>query len=104
MKIDDQPDGYIQQFHVTEQLGLVDGQNLLHALEFQQETILDQNIKSKRLIEDQSFVFDSDDALIDRFDPEQLQLPHQTAFINALNQTGSLEPVNFDGRANGGVA
>ena len=60
VEIDDQSHGNIQEFHVTEELGLVDRQNLLHTLEFQQEAILDQ--------------------------------------------TRSLEPVNFDRRANDGVA
>ena len=51
-----------------------------------------------------SFVFDSCKALVDRSDTAQLQFAHETALINAFEQSRSLEAVNFKGRTDGHVA
>ena len=47
MKIDEQSKRHIQQLHVAEKLGFVDGQNLLNCLHFNQDTGLDQYVEAK---------------------------------------------------------
>src|SRR5204862_215985 len=70
-------------------------QNFLNALELQQQTTLDQNVKAQRLIKYQTLILDSDDALTDGGNLAQVQLAHQAAFIDALDKTRTLETVNL---------
>jgi hypothetical protein len=73
MEVNHQTQRDIQQFHVTEQLRLMDREHFLDALEFQQQAVLDQHIKAQRLIEDQALVFNADQSLVDARDASQLQ-------------------------------
>lgn len=100
VEVDDQTEGNIQQFHVAQQLGLMDWQYLLNTLKLKQQTTLDQNVKSQRFIKDQTLVLDLDKTLIDCGDFAQLEFAHQTPFIDAFNQTRSFQAMNLDGRAN----
>ncbi len=65
VEIDNKSNGNIEQFHVTQQLSLVNRQNFPHGFQFQQQTIFNQNIKAKRFLKHQTLVFDLDEALID---------------------------------------
>src|SRR5438477_12670127 len=64
-KLIKRPMGMSSNFHVAEQLGLVDRQDLLDRLEFEQQAAFDQNVKAKRLLEDKILVFDFNNALVD---------------------------------------
>lgn len=59
MEIDDQSKWDIQELHVAQELCFVNGQDFLHAFKLQQKTTLNQHIKTQRLVEHESFVFDS---------------------------------------------
>ena len=104
MKIDQKANRNVEQFHIAQQLGFMDGQDFVNALQFEQQAVLDENVKAQGFLENQSFVFDFDDPLIDGRDLAQAQFLDQTFFINALDETGSFEPVNLNGRTDGRVA
>jgi hypothetical protein len=104
VKVKNETNGNVHQLHVAEELGLVDGQNLLHRLEFQQEAILNQNIESQGFVKHQPFVFDPYQALIHRPDLAQAHLVHQAPLVDAFEETRPFNPMNLNGRANGGVA
>ena len=104
MEVDEQADGNVQQFHIAEQLGLMDRQDVLDRFEFQQQAIFDQNVKAKWLLEDEPLVFNFDDALVDRSHLAQAQFADQALFINAFDEARPLETMDFNGRAYGRVA
>jgi hypothetical protein len=104
MEVDDEPDRNIEQFHVAEELSLVDGDDVLDTLQFEQQAPINQHVESQRFIEHKAFVFDLNDALVDCGDVLQLQLVHQAFFVNALDQPGPLETVDLDGCSDDGVA
>src|SRR6266567_5175823 len=99
MEVDQQANGNVEQFHVVELLGLVDRQYLLDRFEFQQQAAFDKNVETKRLFEDKTLVFDSDNALVDSG-----QLAEEALLINAFDQARPLERMNLDGGADDGVA
>src|SRR6266498_5033691 len=90
MEIDEKANRNVQQFHVAEQLGFMNRQDFLDRLQFEQQAILDQNVKAQRLLEDESLVFDFDDALIDRCHLTKAQFAQEALFINAFNKAWPL--------------
>jgi len=104
VKVQEQADWNVQPLHITEQLGLVNGQYLLHRLELQQEAILHQNVASQCLLKDQPFLFNFHQALIDGLDLTQAQLAHQAPLVDALQQARTFDPMNLDGCPYNGVA
>jgi hypothetical protein len=104
VKVKNQPDGNVQQLHVTQELGLVDGQYLLHALEFQQQAKLQEKVEPQRLLKDQPFVLDLHFPLIHRGNAAKAQFPHQAALVDAFEQARPFDAMNLNGRANGFTA
>ena len=74
-------------------------QNFLDRLQFQQQAILDQNIKTQRFFKNHSFVFDFHQTLVHTRNVAQGQFAHQALFIDAFDQSSTLEPMHFDRRA-----
>ena len=99
MEVDQQAKGDVEQFHVAEQLGLVDSQYLLDRFEFQQQAAFDQNVETKRLFEDKTLVFDSDNALVDSGQLAEAQFAEEALLINAFDQARPLVTMNLDGGA-----
>ena len=97
MKIDQKANRNVQQFHVAEQLGLMNRQDFVDRLQFEQQAILDQHVKAQRLLEDEPLVLNFDDALIDRSHLTQAQFAPEALFINAFDEAGPLETVNLNG-------
>ena|SRR5579859_3911968 len=97
VEVDDQTQRNVQQLHVAKKLSLMNGQNLLNTFEFQQKAVFRQYIKSEWFVENQTLVLDSDNALIHSANPAQLQLAHKAPFIDTLNQTRPLEPMDLNG-------
>jgi len=58
MEIDEQPKRDIQQFHVTQELRLVDWQDFLYSLGFHKHAALHQYIEAQWLLTGEAFVFD----------------------------------------------
>ena len=104
MEVDQEADGDVEQFHVAEQLGLVDRQYILDRLQFEQQAAFDQNVKAERLFEDKTLVFDFDNALVDSSQLLEAQFAEEALLINAFDQTWSLDPMNLNRRTDGDVA
>ena len=104
MEVDQEADGDVEQFHVAEQLGLVDRQYILDRLQFEQQAAFDQNVKAERLFEDKTLVFDFDNALVDSSQLLEAQFAEEALLINAFDQARPLETMNLDGGADDGVA
>ena len=73
MEIDEQSDGDVQQFHVAQQLRLVDWPDLFHGLGFHQHATLDQQIEAQRLFSREAFVLNRHEFLINTFQPAKVQ-------------------------------
>jgi hypothetical protein len=100
MEVEHQPQRHVQQFHITQQLGLVDRQDGLDGLEFNQETTLDQQIEPQRLLEHVVLVVDDDLLLLESGDASELEFTQEAPFVDALQQSRPHDPVHFDGGAN----
>jgi hypothetical protein len=61
--VDQKSEWDIEEPHVAQKLGLVDGEDLLDALVFNEDAAIDQQVKAQRLFERDSLVFDPDDPL-----------------------------------------
>ena len=73
MEIDEKSDRDIQQFHVAQQLRLVDWQDLFHGLGFHEHAALDQQIEAQRLFSREAFVFNRYELLANTFQPAKFQ-------------------------------
>ena len=104
MEVDQQAYGDVEQFHVTEQLGLMDKQDLLDRLEFEQQAAFDQNVKAKRFLEGKTLIFDFDNALVDGTHFLEAQFAHEALLINAFDEARPLETMDLDSSADDGVA
>jgi hypothetical protein len=103
VKVDDQAQGDSQEFHITQELRFVDGQNALDTFKFQEEATFNENVEPEIFIENQALVFNSDDALVDSGDFAKLEFTHQASLVNAFDEPRSLKSMNLDRRADGQV-
>ena len=99
VEVDQQTKRHIEQFHVAKQLCLMNRQNFLHGLKFQQQAFFNKNIQAQRFLKSHSFVFNFHVTLGDARNAPQIEFTHQTLFINAFDQPRPLQAMNFDGRA-----
>ena len=104
MEVDEKTYRDVQQLHVTQQLGLMDRQDLLDRFEFEQQAILDQNIKPKWLFEDKALVFDFDNALVDCGHLAQAEFADEALLINAFKEARPLKTMDLDGCTDGRMA
>jgi hypothetical protein len=58
VEIDQQTQRFVQEFHVAEQLRLVDWKDLLDSLKLNNQTIVNQDIQTKWLLKNEAFVGD----------------------------------------------
>jgi hypothetical protein len=65
MEIDEQSDRDVQQFHVAQQLRLVDWQDFFHGLGFHERATLHLQIEAQRLFPREPFVFNRHELLAD---------------------------------------
>ena len=99
VKVDEQPNRDIGQFHVAQELSLVDGENFLHGLCFHQSAIFDQQIKPQRFFAGEALVGNQDDLLAQAGQPAQFKLFRQTPFVDGFDQAGCFVAVHFNGPA-----
>jgi hypothetical protein len=99
VEVDQQAQRHIEQFHVAEQLRLMNRQNFLHRLQFQQQAFFNKNIQAQRFLKNHSFVFNFHVTLGNARNAPQIEFTHQTLFINAFDQPRPLQAMNFDSRA-----
>jgi len=99
MEVDEEAYGNIQQLHVAEQLGLVDGENGLDRFDFDQDAVVNQQIEAERFLTGEALVFDDDLLLADGGKASKLKFPGQTPFVNGFHQSRPLVTMHLDGRA-----
>jgi hypothetical protein len=58
VEIDQQADGNVEQFHVTQKLRFVNGKTLLNAFGFDQDASFDTHVKSQRFFAREALVID----------------------------------------------
>ena len=63
MKIDEQPDWHIQKLHIAEELSFVNGRNFLDGFEFEEQTIIDQQVKTQRFVKFNALILDRNRSL-----------------------------------------
>src|SRR5436853_946778 len=97
MEINDKTERNVEQLHVTQKLGFMDGQDFLNCLQFEQQTTFDEHVKSQGLLEHEAFIFDPDDTLVDGSHISQAQLAHQTLLVNTFDESGPFQSVDFNG-------
>jgi len=66
--------------------------------------MFDQNIEAKWLFENEAFVFNLDDPLVDRSHLAQAQFAHEAFLINAFDQARPLKTMDLNSRPDGRVA
>jgi hypothetical protein len=71
-------------------------EHLFDRFKFDNQTILNDEIQAKRFFENQSFIIDGYWLLIQNIDATQCEFSTETAFINAFDQPGAEDAVNFD--------
>ncbi len=87
VEVDQQAKRHIEQFHVAKQLRLMNRQNFLHGLKFQQQAFFNKNIQAQGFLKNHSFVFNFHVTLGNARNAPQIEFTHQTFFINAFDQT-----------------
>ncbi len=66
VEVDEQAKRHVEQFHVTQKLGLVDRKYRFDGFVFYQQAIFDEEVDAQSLFENQAFVLDGDRSLADR--------------------------------------
>ena len=100
MEIHQESHGDIEQFHVTHPLRLVDGMDFLDRFDFDQEHAADKQIELSFFLEDQAFVFDAHVFLRHNRDATKFKFLTQAFFVDALQEAGAKDAMDFDCRAN----
>jgi hypothetical protein len=73
VEVDHEPERHVEQFHVAEELRLVDRQDFLNGLGFNQQTAVYEQIESERFLSTESFVLQSNHLLIAAREAAQFQ-------------------------------
>ena len=100
VEIDQQTQRFIQEFHVAEQLRLVDWKDLLDSLKLNNQTIVNQDIQTEWLLKKEAFVFDRNDQFILCRYTSQLAFPTYAFVIDGLQQPRPLKTMHFNCSAN----
>ena len=74
----------------------MDGKHAFCGFNFYDEALIHQDIKTQVFFKDVAFVLDRDSELLDCGDLLEGELTHQTFFVNALKQAGTLFTVYLD--------
>jgi hypothetical protein len=96
MKIDEKANGHFQQFHVAQQLRLVDREDSFNRLEFHKDAILDQQVEFERLPKNKSLILGINLHLADRAQLAEIQLSFHASLVNGLDQPCALQSVYFN--------
>ena len=97
LKVHQQTDLHFGQFHISQQLCLVDTFDLVHALQFDDESIFHEYIKSIATAQSDPFVLDWLRVLELKCNTVQLELMCQALFVGRFEQAQSQFPMDFDG-------
>jgi len=100
VKVYDESERDIQQFHVAEQFCFVDGNHSFNCLQFEEEAIVDKNIVAQGFFKGQIFVSDTNHLLLGDFKATLRQFMHKVLLVNGFDETRTFVSVNFDGSSN----
>ena len=84
VEVDQKTQWFIQESHVAKQLSLVNWKDLLDCLELNDETIVNQHVKTKWFFEDKPFVFDWNAQFVFGWDVAQLTFPAHASVVDGL--------------------
>jgi hypothetical protein len=82
MEVNQKAERFAQEFHVAEQLSLVDWEDAFDGLHLDDQTIVYQAVEPQRLFEDEPFVFYGNGQLIPGWDIAQLTFAANAFAIN----------------------
>ena len=63
IEIDDETDGDVEQFHVAEKLGFVNGEHLDDGFRFDENAVFDEEVETQRFFSGEPFVVNNDGLL-----------------------------------------
>jgi hypothetical protein len=96
VEIDEEADRNIQEFHVAEELCLVDGKDLLRGFHFDENTTLNENVEAERLFAGEAFVLDLHALLADAVELAEFQFLQQAPLVDGLDKSRAFVTVDFD--------
>ena len=99
IEIDQKALVYFGEFHIREQLGLMNRFQLGHGFEFYDDGIFNEQINSIAAIEMNSFIVDRQWVLRLEGNAGQMKLTGEALLICGFQQTGAKMPMDFDGGA-----
>ena len=100
VEIDQQPERFVIEFEVRDQLGLVDRLKFGDSFELHNQRTSNHKIEPIATIEAHLFITDRERPLSLEAKPSLRQFIRQAFFIRTLQQSGSKLPMNFDAQAN----
>jgi len=86
MEVYEQPERHIKEFHVAQELGLVNRQNLLNRFGFHKNATFNQDVEPQRFLTGEPFVVDHNGLLTDASQTPQSKLLKQTPLIDGFDQ------------------
>ena len=97
IKIDQEALFYFGEFHIREQLGIVNRFQLGHGLQFHDDGIFNEEIDSIAAIEMNPFIVDRERVFRFEGNAGQMKLTGQALLICGFQQTGAKMSMDFDG-------
>ena len=104
VEVDDQAQRNVKQFHVAQQLRLVNRHDVLNGFDFHLEAAIDEDIELENFVENQVLVANLHLALIDCRYAAQAKFVQQATLVNALEESWPQRLVNYNRRADDNVA
>lgn len=84
MEIYEQSNRNIKQFHVAQELRLVNGHDLLSGLALHQKAVFDEHVKTQWLLAGEPFVFNDNRLLTDTPQAAEFKFLEQAPYIRIL--------------------
>jgi hypothetical protein len=95
MKIEKQADWEVKEFEVTQKLSLVDRENFFDCFYFDEETVVDQQIKTQRVLPDMMFVSNIHRLLAGDLKATIRKFTVETPFVNGFQQSRTFIPMHL---------
>ena len=96
IEVDQEADGDVEELHVAEELGFVDGEDLLDGLGFNKDAIFNQEVETERFFAGGSFVVDLDGFLRDAVQLADFHFAHQAPLVDGFEEPGTLVAMHLD--------
>lgn len=90
MKVNEEAERSVEQFHVAQELGFVDGQNGFDGFGFDDQALVDVNVKAEGFLKGEALVFNRDDQLAYARNLAQEQFAQEAFFVMLSSRPGPL--------------